>query len=213
MLLSHQKFEQKYANNDLRIALIGMSNIGKSHWANQISSRHGFKTFEVDMAIQAQLNLNSIGEAANWMGHPYGEGYQEKAKQYLGIEGKQTLRASSLPGNIVLDTTGSVIHLSEPVRKQIHENYLIVYLEANEENIKTLITRFSTSPKPLIWGKYYTEIENASPAESLIKSYPELLKARVEKYENMADVTINIAALKASDDVDFLNVLRSALDD
>lgn len=212
MLLSQQEFEEKFANNNLQIALIGMSNIGKSYWANQMSSRHGFNSFEVDMAIQEQLNLSSISAAANWMGHPYEEDYPEKARQYLGIEGEQTLRANAMPGNLVLDTTGSVIHLDTSVRQHITTNFLVVYLEANSKNIQTLIKRFSTSPKPLIWGEYYTELENVPRAENLIRSYPELLKARVKKYENMADITLNISALKTSEDVDFLQVLRSALD-
>ena len=159
MLLSRQEFDQRRADNNLRIALIGMSNIGKSHWTREIASRHGFNAFEVDMAIQKQLSLGSISDAANWMGQPYEEGYSKKAKQYLGIEGEQTLLAGTTSGNLILDTTGSIIHLSGTVQRQIKSAYLIVYLEANNENIQTLISRFSSSPKPLIWGKHYRQNE------------------------------------------------------
>lgn len=211
MLLSRQEFDQRRADNNLRIALIGMSNIGKSHWTRQIASRHGFKAFEVDMAIQEKLSLGSISGAANWMGQPYEEGYQKKARQYLSIEGDQTLAAKPKQGNLVLDTTGSIIHLSEAVQSQIKSSYIIVYLEANSKNVQTLIDRFSTSPKPLIWGKYYRHYKNTSQADSLIRSYPKLLNARARKYATLSDVTINTETLQTTDKTDFLKMLQSLL--
>ena len=211
MLLSRQEFDQRRADNNLRIALIGMSNIGKSHWTRQIASRHGFKAFEVDTAIQEQLSLGSISDAANWMGQPFEKTYQEKAKQYLGIEGEQTLLAGTTSGNLILDTTGSIIHLSGAVQRRIKSAYLIVYLEANNANIQTLIDRFSNSPKPLVWGKYYRQNENMSQAESLIWSYPKLLSARAKEYACLSDVTVNVETLQNTKNTDFLKMLQSSL--
>lgn len=211
MLLSRQEFDKRRVDNNLRIALIGMSNIGKSHWTRQIASRHGFKAFEVDMAIQKQLSLGSIGAAANWMGQPYEEGYSKKAKQYLDIEGEQALLASTTSGNQILDTTGSIIHLSGAVQRQIKSAYLIVYLEANNANIQTLIDRFSTSPKPLIWGRHYRQNKNTSQVESLIRSYPKLLNARAKEYASLSDVTVNVEALQNTKNIDFLKILQSSL--
>ena len=211
MLLSRKEFDQRRADNNLRIALIGMSNIGKSHWTRQIASNHGFKAFEVDKAIQEQLSLGSISDAANWMGQPYEKDYQKKAKQYLDIEGEQTLLAGTKSGNLILDTTGSITHLSSAVQRQIKSAYLIVYLEANNANIQTLIDRFSTSPKPLIWGRHYRQNENTSQAESLIRSYPKLLSARAKKYVALSDVTVNVEALQNTKNIDFLKILQFSL--
>ena len=43
MKLSRKTFEQKYENGDLRIAFVGMSNIGKSYTAMRLATAFDFK--------------------------------------------------------------------------------------------------------------------------------------------------------------------------
>ena len=211
MLLSQEQFRENLTNNQLRIALIGMSNIGKSHWAQQLSSLHGFTIFEVDKAIQEQLGFSSLRETAKWMGHPFDVGYKSNAKQYLGCESKLTLMADKTNGNLVLDTTGSVIHMSNNSIKVLYNNYLVVYLKASLTDINMLVKRFTSSPKPLIWGDYYKEYDGKTQAENLALSYPKLLKARAKLYTNFADVVLEVAQLKGTHITDLLTVIRKSL--
>lgn len=209
MQISQSQFNEKISQNSLRIALIGMSNIGKSHWARQIENNHNFTMCEIDMGIQRKLSLPSMNALALWMGQPYEKNYAGKVEKYLDHEKNLTLSAARLPGNLVLDTTGSVVHLQKPDLARLQEQCLIVYLKASETSIDVLIERFSTSPKPLIWGEYYKDILGQTHYESLINCYPNLLQAREERYNNLADVTLPTENLEEKKD--FLAVLSAAL--
>ncbi len=211
MLLSQEQFRENMANNQLRIALIGMSNIGKSHWAQQLASLHGFNVFEVDKVIQEQLGFSSLRETAKWMGHPYGATYNSKSKQYLACESQVTLLANSTKTNLVLDTTGSVIHLGEKTIKEISNKYLVVYLKAGLADIDTLVVRFTSSPKPIIWGDHYKQYDGKTHIDSLALSYPNLLEARAKLYTGFADVVLEVAQLKDTHTTDLLAVLHKIL--
>ncbi|PHR56817.1 MAG: hypothetical protein COA43_13240 [Robiginitomaculum sp.] len=211
MLLSKDQFDQRLKSNTLRIALVGMSNIGKSHWTRQIVSVHKFTSYEVDTAIQKHLSLSSIRQSARWMGHPFEDGYNDKAAQYLKLEGELTLAAKSLNGNVILDTTGSVIHLDTDIQTSLNANYLTVYLRANTRAVTTLIKRFKKSPKPLIWGEHYKKHPSLSQMDSLFACYPNLLSARENMYENISDITLDVTALKNTDVTDFIQTLYAAL--
>lgn len=211
MRLTQAEFNTLKAANQLRIALIGMSNVGKSHWASQITELHNFKSYEVDAAIQEHLFLGSITQSARWMGHPYEDGYVEKSSRYLQLEAEQTLAAKAMGGNVVLDTTGSVIHLRDDEKIELHNTYLIVYLKVNGAAHKTLVQRFEKTPKPLIWGDHYTAYAGMSDRQSLLASYPTLLTARAQLYDQLADVVMDVDALKDTHTTDFIVALQSAL--
>ncbi|PHR93290.1 MAG: hypothetical protein COA69_04940 [Robiginitomaculum sp.] len=211
MILTQDDFDTRYRENRLRIALVGMSNIGKSHWTYQITSDHNFKSYEVDAAIQAELSLHSVSQSAKWMGHPYEDGYAEKSALYLQHEAKGTLAANALDGNIVLDTTGSIIHLDKNIKNGLQNSYLTVYLKASTEAVRTLVERFNLSPKPLIWSTHYHKHSGQSDYDSMFTCYPNLLEAREKLYEQLADITLDVEALKDAHTTDFLTALRDAL--
>lgn len=211
MLLTQAEFDTRKAGGQLKIALIGMSNIGKSHWTRQIETVHGFTSYEVDAAIQAYLSLETITQSAHWMGHPYETGYAEKSAQYMQLETDFTLAKPSGDGNHVLDTTGSVVHLSECNKTAIHNNYLVVYLKADAAAVDTLVVRFHQTPKPLIWGAFYEQKSGLPAHESMLACYPELLKSRADLYEKMSDITLSVTDLKNTHTTDFLTALRNAL--
>ncbi len=211
MLLTQDQFDRLASQNQLKIALIGMSNIGKSHWTRQIVSKHGFSSYEVDQNIQKNLSLPTISDAAKWMGHPYEDGYLEKADQYLRLEEKLTLGGAQLEKNTVLDTTGSVAHLKNGTLNDLKINYLIVYIKAMQENVELLISRFEQSPKPLIWGGFYKQKPNLTPRQNLIACYPALLRSRETLYDQLSDITLSVSDLGTTDNTDFLTTLRERL--
>ena len=209
MLLTRSEFDNALDSENLRIALIGMSNIGKSHWARRFKSRHGFTHHEIDKQIQDNLSLASISRSAEWMGHPYDDDYHEKASQYLKLESELTQDAANLSGNIVLDTTGSVIYIGEDPLKQLSNNFLVIYLAARPDDLNRLVKRFKSSPKPLIWGDHFHPVEGQSDEESLMSLYPSLLISRDGMYRELAD--IEIQARYISNKTNLMDLVRAKL--
>ena len=209
MLLTRSEFDERLKNNNLRIALIGMSNIGKSHWARRFKSKHRFHHYEVDERIQKQLSLSSISKSAEWMGHPYQDGYAQKAAEYLELEAASTAHTNELDGNIVIDTTGSVIYLDKVHQHALSENNLVIYLSARPDDLERLVKRFKSSPKPLIWGDHYHKVDGLSDEDSLMSLYPSLLIKRDGLYRDLAD--IEIEARYISNKTDLINLVRSHL--
>jgi shikimate kinase len=209
MLLTQSEFDERYKRNDLRIALIGMSNIGKSHWARRFNRNFGFTHYEVDDRIQENLSLSSIASSAAWMGHPYDKGYAEKSSEYLKLEEKLTASADDIDGNIILDTTGSVIYLSDEATRNLQDNYLVFYLTARDNDLDRLVKRFKTSPKPLIWGDHFKQIDGKSDEDSMFSLYPSLLEKRDSLYRGLAD--IEIQARRLGNQSDLIKIVRDKL--
>jgi len=207
--LTQAEFDEKKRTEQLRIALVGMSNIGKSHWARRIKRDHGFVHYEVDDRIQENLSLSSIAKSANWMGHPYDAGYTAKAKQYLELESEMTAEASNAEGNVIIDTTGSVIYLDEEIKNDIKKHNVVIYIKANPKNLDRLKKRFATSPKPLIWGEHFKAVEGVDNHDAMMAQYPSLLRARDEMYAKMADLTMPSKFIGRR--VDVLAKIRSSL--
>ena len=71
MKLTRAEFAKRYAKGTLKIAFIGMSNIGKSYTALRLASRYDFNLIEVDKIIWENLGHESMDAFAKWQGHPY----------------------------------------------------------------------------------------------------------------------------------------------
>ena len=109
MQLSRAEFERRYAENRLQIALVGMSNIGKSYTAIRLAKAFNFNLIEVDKLIWESLGQGSMADFAAWQGQPYSEGYAEREAKSIVLESDATAKAIASPkGNAILDTTGSV---------------------------------------------------------------------------------------------------------
>ena len=204
------EFDRLYRDGALRIALIGMSNVGKTHWARTLKQRYGFVHYEVDERIQEILSLSSIANTAHWMGGPEDQAYEKNASRYLKLEAEHTLAAEEIPGNLILDTTGSVIHLAEEIKRNIKNKYLIVYLRASKADSARLIKHFTVSPKPLIWDIYYQKSNGESETETIAKCYPKLLSARHRLYSYLADLTLPAGSFSKTHE--WLDIIRAALD-
>lgn len=177
------------------LSLIGMSNTGKSYWAKKLEREQRFTRFCCDDLIAEELtellsavNVRDMNAFAAWLGNPHEFGYEERERVYLDCEGQALLRAvqqAQLCENSVIDTTGSVIYLSESFLKKLGQISIVVYLETTSQQIKEMIEKFRAHPKPLVWGQH--------------RLYPDLLAWREKCYQALAQVTIPYEVSHATD--------------
>ena len=192
MRLSLSEFIHQFDNNALRLAFIGMSNVGKSYRAQELGNQKGFEVHSIDDAIGVSLNIREgIENLAEWMGYPYDERFPETQKNYLDLELSLTQNHPSPQGNFILDTTGSVVHLDDKTLDYLKNNFLIIQLDTPESIIEEMIEEFFRTPKPLVWGEYFFQEPDETNEEALKRCYPQLLNYRTQKYRSLSDITIS----------------------
>ena len=199
MKLSKAEFKKKLESKTLSLALIGMSNCGKSHWSKSLADT-GFKRYCCDDIIEKsllKLNNSSVSKGikavAEWLGQPFEAGYNERADLYLKLE-KESLETifaqtgTSDTSNCVIDTTGSFVFCEKESCLKLKTSSVIFYIKTEKEEIKKLYENYLKNPKPVIWKDLYFE-----PLE---KSYKALLMTRKELYEQYADYALQSTYLK-----------------
>jgi len=192
MQLSRAEFETRYAEKRLRIALVGMSNIGKSYTGARLAKAYDFELIEVDKLIWESLGQSSMADFASWQGQPYSKGYAEREAKSIALESDATAKAIKIPtGNAILDTTGSVIYTEDTVQDMLLSDWYIVHISASDEAIEILKTIYFKHPKPLIWNGHYMCKEGQLPDEAILECYPKLLASRRIAYEALSDTDIN----------------------
>ena len=191
MNLSRAEFERRFAENRLRIALVGMSNIGKSYTGMRLATAFDFELIEVDKLIWESLGQGSMADFAAWQGQPYSDGYAEREAKSISLESDATLKALSLPdGNAILDTTGSVIYTDKIVQEKLASDWYIVHIEATSDAVKRLKSQYFKHPKPLIWNNHYICGDKQTAKDAILDCYPKLLASRARAYEKLANKTI-----------------------
>ncbi len=191
MKLTRAEFDRRYKAGTLKIAFVGMSNIGKSYSAIRLATKYDFTLIEVDKLIWENLGHDNMNAFAKWQGHPYTEGYAAREKQSIALETAATQKAlKTKKCNPIIDTTGSVIYTDVDVLKALTQDYYVVYIEAMPEHLERLKAQYFKQPKPLIWAGYYKKIEGLSETESILKCYPKLLESRAKAYAGLADITL-----------------------
>lgn len=193
----------------MRLCLIGMSGVGKSFWAKRLAAR-GWTRHDCDGAIGARLRSlvtvergeEPVHALGRWMGMPWSEGYAEREARYLALEEEVTreaLEAAMAPGEHVIDATGSVIHLSEPLRSRLRAECRVVHLRTSGDRRDAMLARYLDEPKPLVWAGAFDVAEGEAPEDALPRCYAELLARRERRYAEMAHVTLDGGALEAND--------------
>ncbi len=197
MQLPRAEFDKRYADKSLRMAFIGMSNIGKSYTATRLCKTHDFALVEVDRLIWAELDQGSMADFARWQGQPYSDGYA--AREAVSVKLESTAMKTAMKkrttggrdGNSLLDTTGSVIYSETAVLKQLSAEHLIVHITAADEDLARLQADYFALPKPLVWHGHYHRSEGQTERESIIASYPKLLQSRKSAYAALADISLS----------------------
>lgn len=219
--ISASDFDARLKDRNLAVCFVGMSNCGKSHWSWELRDNLGFSLLSVDRNIENELEpvLRADGHVgieglAAWMGFPTDDRFAKNQATYLDFEERITATASPTIGkNSVLDTTGSVVYLSDATRARLVRNYLVVHLEAGDELLAVMTENYFKTPKPVVWGDAFNRQDGESPDAAMRRCYPQLLKQRREMYAQMAHVTIPAStSLDRKLNVDlFLDELRSRL--
>lgn len=191
----------------LRLALIGMSGAGKSHWAKNLAA-FGCPAVCCDDEIESRLAraLQSGGYAgingvAAWMGWPDSPTYVEREAQYLAEE-IATLDEvlSGLEKDpkreLVLDTTGSVIYTGNNILMRLRRQMTVIYLAAPPNEQQLLIERYLQDPKPVLWRGAFQPRPRETPHDAVARCYSALIAARRQSYEALAHLTVSTASLR-----------------
>lgn len=183
------------------ISLIGMSNVGKSHWARRLAREAGYQHIDCDLLIAHALfpdpaERPSLRGMASWLGQPGDVRYAERSLRLLAAEREVMLELmrdlEAEPGGDprVLDTSGSVIHAGDDVLAALQQHTRVVYLEAPASQLAALYARYLAQPKPLIWGDTWEPRDGESVAAARARCYPALLADRARRYAALAHVTV-----------------------
>ena len=179
------------------VSLIGMSGSGKTYWSCRLAD-FGFQRISCDDRIEnelrSQLSLDAcsgIKGVARWMGQPYEPGYREREAAYLAAETKvvQEILETLVRGmtrDLVIDTTGSVVHTGEELCRGLPAQSTVVYLENSPTDFELMFEQYLKDPKPVVWADLFRPQENETNGAALARCYKELLqyrKALYEKYE------------------------------
>jgi shikimate kinase len=225
-IISRPDFDARLGAGELALTLIGMSNVGKSFWSTHLAEEADFNAIGCDDLIEAELGSvlqdagfnGGITDMAKWMGQPYDPQFTANQHTYLDLETMtmrrtiERLTQSSLNGNTVVDTTGSVVHTGDKIAEELAKNSTVVYLEATPSMRQKMFELYIAEPKPVVWGDVYTQREDEMPSEALSRSYPELLARRSGLYQRMAHVAIpRETSLAIANANDFLEQVRGML--
>jgi shikimate kinase len=214
MKLRKADFERLLAENKLKIAFIGMSNVGKTRISKDMAKKGPFQRVEVDEMIGKRLTLASITSVATWLGFPYEPQYAPHESEYLALETEATEEAMSTPftGNAVLDTTGSAVYLPGKTLARLKQEWLVISLKVQDADVEELFKSFIAHPKPVIWNGMFTMGPGEQPEQALERGYRALLKDRLQRYKQLADISIpRFALYKAKTADDILAVIKRYL--
>jgi shikimate kinase len=191
----------------LRLALIGMSGAGKSHWAKNLAAG-GHPAFCCDDQIEARLapvlqagGYRGINGVAAWMGWPDSPAYAEREAQYLSeeistLDEVLTELKKDSTRELILDTTGSVIYTGNNILRRLRRQMTVVYLAASADEEQLLIQRYLQDPKPVLWRGAFQPRPGETPRDTVARCYPALIAARRQSYETLARLTISTADLR-----------------
>lgn len=221
--LTKQEFLKRLNNNQLVLTLIGMSNIGKSHWSKKLGEI-GFKHISCDGRIENKLRQHSVeirnnGTAglAEWIGYPYEKRFKKTQAEYLSTEKEIMMEIideleQGVTENIAIDTSGSFIHTGKTTQEGIRKNSLIVYIKIPIEMKEEMYKKFIEHPKPIIWDKIYTKRKTENEIDALARCYPDLLDYRLKLYEECADISISYESIyNKVDAAGFLKLIKNQL--
>ena len=213
------------SRSPLRLALIGMSGVGKTFWAKQLGQA-GYRWISCDDRIEQRLRSRlegggyaGIHGVASWMGWPDRPTYGEREAEYLAAE-TTTLDEvlAELERNpsseLVLDTTGSVIYTGNNLLRRLRRQMTIVYLVASAEEQQLLIERYLQDPKPVLWRGAFQAKKGEAPRETVARCYPTLIAARRQSYEALAHCSVTVAELRdaSSEPAAFLSLVSARLE-
>ena len=193
----------------MMVTFIGMSGSGKTHWSKRIANELGYERICCDDIIETRLTneLESYGSPgiqrlAKWLGFPSQDTYQERQLRYLSLERqamKEILESVDPTANLVMDTTGSVIHTGKDICQRLHQLSHVVHFATPAAAQETMLQHYLTNPKPVIWGQIFRPFPGESEQETIQRCYSRLLYYREQVYEKWGEQMISRDILQDSE--------------
>ena len=208
----------------LRLALVGMSGVGKTFWTKKLAATQ-YPAVSCDDRIEQKLasrlaagGYTGINGVAAWMGWPDSETYAERESDYLAeeihtLDEILTELERHPDKSLVLDTTGSVIYAGNNLLMRLRRQMTIVHLTASGKEQQLLIERYLNDPKPVLWRGAFQPRAGEKPRETVARCYPGLVSARRQSYEALAHCTLQVAELRdgSLDAAAFLKMVESKI--
>jgi len=224
MRLSKRKFNELLQKNKLVLSLTGMSNTGKTYWSKKLA-KFDFKHFNCDDLIEIKLasklkklGYSGINDVSRWMGQPYDKRYKKNQQKYLNSEKTvmkdvfSEIKNKKQSNNIVIDTTGSVVHCGGNIYRELKKQTIVVYLETTDIMRKEMFNRYIKDPKPVIFGRTFIVRKGETNKQALKKCYVKLLNYRHGLYSKYADVIIPCSSIAHNlDTKKFINLIKKEL--
>ena len=189
----------------MHIALIGMSGTGKSYWSQCLGDA-GFTRVGCDdligrrLAAALGLSDTSLEAIGRWMGFPHEAGFHQRQARYLDCE-RQVLQdildrlekpRLSAHGDLVVDTTGSVVYTGAAFQRRLRQVARVIYLTLNATQRRRAQEAYLARPRPVIWRDYYRRRPGETPDATLRRCYVALLRDRHERYANLAHQAVPV---------------------
>ena len=196
----------------MRLSLIGMSGSGKSSWTQKLVEI-GFRGFHCDDRIEEILASELMQpdgtrmDVGEWMGFPYDPDYRYRESKYLSLE-KAVLAEILIDidkqredpgGNLVIDTTGSVIYAGNKLLRDLRRLTTVVHLETPSHIQEAMLVAYLKNRRPVLWRDLFNKKTDETNDIALARCYATLLNSREKLYKRWADVTIDYAAHSKSD--------------
>ena len=154
----------------MRLSLIGMSGSGKSHWSKKLTV-HGFKAYHCDDLIEELLADDLVGSdgvplsVGDWMGFPFDADYPEKESRYLSSEDSVLVeilnrihpQANNSDGDLIIDTTGSVIYVGKDTLNDLRQLTTVVHLETPSNIQEQMLKAYLTNRRPVLWRGFFNK--------------------------------------------------------
>ncbi|MBI2355618.1 MAG: hypothetical protein HYV13_00210 [Candidatus Doudnabacteria bacterium] len=188
-------------------SVIGMSNHGKSHWSELLAAL-GYRWISIDKRIAERLRpeletkgltVDTDGVAA-WMGMPWDEGFESNQARYLQLEEELTREALLTldPGTpTVIDTTGSVVHLSGELLTLLIELTVVILVDSDDNRDAEGVALYLSKPKPValvsFWDSSWNTLGEEDRMAHLKTAIAGLRKLRASIYRGIAHVILPYA--------------------
>jgi shikimate kinase len=186
----------------MRLGLIGMSEVGKTHWAGQLAAA-GYRCIHCDDLIARKLRPDSdvtltLHDLGAWMGFPYEARYPAREAQYVACEIAvlhdilDGLAGDAFPEeDLVVDMGGSAIYAGADLFRELRRYLTIVYLALTPEAQEQLLRAYLRQPRPLIWRGVFPRDGAIPYPETLGDEYRRLIAFREKMYLAFCDVRID----------------------
>lgn len=196
MRLTRTEYEASLKAGTLKLAFVGMSNIGKSYASRAIHKAYGLPIIDNDALIGDALGLADMQALADWMHYPDHPDHSARAKTYIRHEDDILAQSLARDTSGIYDLTGSVIYCHDAALTELKQRALVVHIKAQDSDLARLQQLFFDNPKPLIWDAAFTQSDGQDATSAMVESYPKLLKSRQNGYKALSDISIESIKFK-----------------